>query len=300
MMSGCKPSVPSRYIQEGKMEDILYDYHVACGVASMNGADYNAESFNEHVYKAAVLKKHGVTEAEFDSSMVYYTRHTERLHKIYENLAERLSDEAKSLGVSVADANDYSGNVINGDTANIWKGDNSYVFSSTPPFNLYSFTIPADTAFKKGDVVVLSFDTQFIFQDGMRNCIAVLSLKYNNDSIADQVQILSSSSHFQLQLSDDKKLGIKEIRGYFLLTAGQSSTTSLTTLRLMCINKIRMVRVHPQENTLKNNDSNKLDSAHANQKSLNPDSEKAIRERDEQQRNPQQVGNQPQGVGSWH
>jgi hypothetical protein len=33
-MIGCKPSVPSEFIQPGDLEDILYDYHVAQAMAN--------------------------------------------------------------------------------------------------------------------------------------------------------------------------------------------------------------------------------------------------------------------------
>ena len=82
LIAGCKPTVPSRYIQPGELEDILYDYHLADAMASVSGND----SVNMVKYHTAVLQKHGYTEADFDSALVYYLRHTEQLKTIYENL----------------------------------------------------------------------------------------------------------------------------------------------------------------------------------------------------------------------
>ena len=90
LIAGCKPTVPSRYIQPGELEDILYDYHLADAMASVSGND----SVNMVKYHTAVLQKHGYTEADFDSSLVYYLRHTEQLKTIYENLAKRFRDES--------------------------------------------------------------------------------------------------------------------------------------------------------------------------------------------------------------
>ena len=33
MVIGCKPMVPSEYIQPEDMEDLLYDYHIATALA---------------------------------------------------------------------------------------------------------------------------------------------------------------------------------------------------------------------------------------------------------------------------
>ena len=37
MIVACKPSIPRKYIQPDKMEKILYDYHLAQGIAQSHG-----------------------------------------------------------------------------------------------------------------------------------------------------------------------------------------------------------------------------------------------------------------------
>ena len=80
LLASCKPSVPSEYIQPDDMEDILYDYHVAQALARNDGAGGQLD-LKKTVYYRAVLQKHGVTEAEFDSTLVYYFSHVDRLRK---------------------------------------------------------------------------------------------------------------------------------------------------------------------------------------------------------------------------
>uniref|UniRef100_A0AB33JPX5 DUF4296 domain-containing protein n=1 Tax=Prevotella sp. GTC17262 TaxID=3236797 RepID=A0AB33JPX5_9BACT len=240
LVVSCKPTVPSSIIQPGDMEDILYDYHLAEGIAGLPGAD----SKEFITYREAVLKKHGVTSAEFDSSMVYYLRHTGRLEKIYESLSKRLSDESASLGGNRgSDAYDMLSE--NGDTANIWRGERSMVLSMYEPFNLYSFVLPVDTAFRKGDRLMLDFDAQYIFQDGSRDAVAVLVVKFQNDSIVSQVVHIGGGSRQSASIEDTGKLGIKEVRGYLMLnTRSDISSRSSTTLRLLLINNIRLIRIH--------------------------------------------------------
>lgn len=95
----CKPSLPSDVLSEGKMEEILYDYHLTQAAAETE----RLSSSDMYAYRLAVLRKHEVTQAQFDSSMVYYTRHTELLQKVYENLYDRLNKEAVSLGATVTE-----------------------------------------------------------------------------------------------------------------------------------------------------------------------------------------------------
>ncbi|KXB85120.1 hypothetical protein HMPREF3034_00301 [Prevotella sp. DNF00663] len=240
LVLSCKPTVPSSIIQPDEMEDILYDYHLAEGISASPGGDSKAFV----TYREAVFKKHGITSAEFDSSMVYYLRHTESLEKIYESLSKRLSDESASLGGSQG-SGAYGMLSENGDTANVWRGEQSMVLSMYEPFNLYTFTQAVDTAYHQGDRLVLDFDAQYIFQDGSRDAVAVLVVKYQNDSIVSQVVHISGGSHQSATVEDAGKLGIKEVKGYFMLnTRSNISSRSSTTLRLLLINNIRLIRMH--------------------------------------------------------
>lgn len=242
LMQSCKPSIPGKYLSKGQMEDILYDYHLAEAMARTGNCDDMVS------YREAILKKHDVSSADFDSSMVYYMRHTQLLSDIYKNLQERMEDEAKSLGADINSFNRF-GNVAQGDTANVWNGNTSLVMSATKPFNYSSFDIPVDSGFHKGDKLMLDFDAQFIFQDGMRDGIAYLAVTFKNDSVATTNVHISGSQHYTLQLEDRDSLGIKAIKGYFLLTNGNYNydSGSETTLKLMFLQNIEMIRMHPNK-----------------------------------------------------
>ncbi len=264
-LQSCKPSVPSQYLSEGKMEDILYDIHLA--EAMSNVQPVNTDTAIMLSYREAVLKKHEVTSAEFDSSLVYYMRHTKLLHDIYVRLGDRLTAEAQSLGADVNDLSRY-GAIAVGDTANVWNGPASLVFSANDPFKYSAFEIPVDSGFHKGDKLMLEFDTQFLFQDGIRDGMAVLAVTFSNDSVYSNCQHVSSSQHYSLQVEDRDSLGIKSVKGYFLLNAGDynSGNSSLTTLKMMFVQNIKLIRLHPQTKT------KEQDKSPADSKSGEPDS----------------------------
>ena len=261
LLCSCRPQVPYKYIQPDKMEDILYDYHVAEAMA--NDYEIPHDSLTMRMYKQAVLEKHGCTSAEFDSSLVYYTRHTERLHKIYENLADRLSNTAISLGASISELNRYGSLSATGDTANIWNGDMSFVLLHHPAFNKYSFKVEADSTFHVGDKISLHFNSQFIFQDGMRDAIVVLAIKLKNDSVITRNTHVNGSHTQSLEISDDKRLGIKEVKGFFLLNNNLNrASENQTTMKLIVVNHISLVRMHTPEpeKTLDNDNITNKDS----------------------------------------
>ena len=61
----------------------------------------------------------------------------------------------------------------------------------------------------------MSFDSQFIIQDGMRDAIIMMVVTYTNDSIITQYQHITSDSRNTLTIDTSDSLRIKNIRGYF-------------------------------------------------------------------------------------
>ena len=245
-VSSCKPSLPSGVLSKGKMTDILYDYHLALAMAHM---DDNGDKGQSLAYREAVLRKHDVTSAEFDSSMVYYMRHTELLEDVYKDLTDRYNNEITAMGGSAKEGGEFANLSATGDTANVWNLATSMVFMPVKPFNSTSFDIKVDSTFHKGDRLMLDFDAQFIYQDGMRNGVAMLAVQFGNDSIAQRTIMIQSTQHYSVELSDDDSLGIKSVKGYFMLMNGDNGTgvSSQTTLKLMFLEHIKLIRMHPQK-----------------------------------------------------
>ncbi len=246
----CKPSVPRHIIQPKEMEDILYDCHVAEAMASL---EYGEEAdYNSRLYRLGVLKKHKVTEAEYDSAMVYYTRHADRLHAIYENLVKRLGDEALALGADANDINSFT--VEAGDTANIWTAGNDLVLTTTPPYNYAGMFVEADSSYHRGDRFIFSCDAQFLYQDGLRDALAHIAVRYANDSIATRMMRMSSNTRFNLEVPNTDSLGIKSVRAFVLLMKDRRS--SETTVKLLSLKNIRLIRFHPQKKEEKKDNQN--------------------------------------------
>ena len=251
---GCKPSIPSEYIQPSKMEDILYDYHLAMAMANNS----NTSATQQKAYKLAVMKKYDVTEAQFDNSRKYYIRHTEELHDMYVDISKRLEDQARAEGASESELSQYGTITSKGDTTDIWKGARSLILSPYAPVNKETFEIKADTAFHKGDRLMLNFDSQFIIQDGMRDAVVVMAVTFTNDSITTQYTHISSDSHQTLMVDGGDSLRIKNIRGYFMMLKGQEPTT---TFKMLILNNIQLVRMHvrKQENVNPGDSTNTSD-----------------------------------------
>jgi len=252
LVTACTPSVPSEYIQPGDMEDILYDYHVGQAIVK---AEHPGEqrNFGKTEYFLRVLQKHGITEADFDSSMVYYYSHLGRLKEIYTDVNERLSDEAKSLGAAVGAINRYSQYSASGDTANIWKGASDVLLIPYPSMNRFDFTIKADSSFYKGDSFVFQFTSEYIWQAGMKDAVACVVAKYEGDSIVQTVNHISVSGIAQVRIPANNENRLKEMQGYIYL--GKGNVDNDNSKKLMFISQLQLIRFHNKD--IKNDKSDK-------------------------------------------
>lgn len=242
MTVGCKPKVPSKLVQPDDLEDILYEYHLAQSMAR-NEHTLDA-SYNQTKYFLAVLEKHHVSEAVFDSSLVYYCTHAERLKEIYANVYERLANDAKKLGASVGDINRYSQYSETGDTANIWRDETAMLLIPHPTKNRFDFVIKADSTFKVGDSFMFQFVAEHIWQSGSKDAIVCIKTIYEKDSVLQSVNHVSMSGISQLRVPSNTTLNIKELRGFIYLPQGEDNNE---VRRLMFINQIQLIRFHNKE-----------------------------------------------------
>lgn len=238
LLGSCQSGIPNKYIQPSKMADILYEYHLADAVVN---ASQSTDSVAMRAYLANILHKYGVTQSDFDSSMVYYSRHTSLLEDVYKQLSGRIESESMALGISGEGG--YGQISLGGDTANVWKYDRTLVLTPHDATNSFVYEIKADTSYHAGDVLALDFDAQFLYQDGVRSAVAVMAVYFDGDSVAVATSRMSSSSHYHLQIANEGRLKIKGIKGFWLLNE-EKAIGSATTLKVMIASNIRLIRMH--------------------------------------------------------
>ena len=258
----CKPGVPREFIQPGDMEDILYDYHIGKAMAQLNDDNSGSREYNQTLYLEAVLAKHGVTRADFDSSLVYYYSHSEDFSDIYKQVAERLEDEARKLGATDGELNKYASFTANGDTANIWTGNLSAVLVPKAPYNKLDFKVEADTAFRKGDTFLFNFVTDYVYQSGAKDAVAYIMAKFENDSVVTQVCHVSVSGVTRLRIVSPNDQAAKYIKGFIYLSDNNDASTMV---RMMFLDNIQLIRCRlketvPASGTMLKGDSLRADS----------------------------------------
>ena len=244
LLLSCKPTVPSQFIQPDDMEDLLVDYHIAQAMVSQNSRRDDDRNFNETLYFAAVLEKHGYTKAEFDTSLVYYYTRADRFSEMYKRVVKRLNENATSLGASEGELTRYSKLSLNSDTIDVWGGRLSAMLLPYPPYNRIDFEQKADTSFRKGDSFIFIVQNDFIYQSGSHAAEACIVMKYDNDTVVSKAFSLSSSGMNQIRVPMLENRKVKDIRGYIYLSPEKEVST---TLKLMVVKNIQLIKMRKKE-----------------------------------------------------
>lgn len=265
--NACTPSVPAGVIPPDEMEELLYDYHKAAATAFRTQGE-GAAQVRRNVLCREVLRQHGLTEAQFDSALVYYYTDTERLYKIYHRLSQRLESEVASLGGSVAQG-EFEGLSNDGDTASVWNGPKCALLMPIELYNRLDFELTPDSTYKRGDTFLLNFNTQFLYQSGTKDATCYIAVEYDNDTIITAQTHISYPGLTQMRTQMFDGANIKGIRGFVYLSRGNDESE---TLKLMSIENIQLIRFHKIENDSKcNTDSLQLTPSYSKENAMNQD-----------------------------
>lgn len=237
----CAPSTPGGILDEDDMEDILVDYHLAQGMAEGHAQDIEVTRYK---YIQAVFRKHHVTEAEFDSSMVYYSGRSEEFAHIYNNVLTRVRVQAERMGLEATTTKDQFANLTNeGDTANIWLGKDFACIQPDAVHNTYSFQMQADTTFHPGDDFIWRFNSLFVANSPNNEAIALLNFYFEGDTVVCVTDFVRSMNKNELRLSSSGRLDslqLRSVAGYIFLPNSESGTSP----KPMLISDLTFIRMH--------------------------------------------------------
>lgn len=245
----CQSDMPKDVLPAEKMENVLYDYHIAQSLAQQTVAD--SIDFYTRLYQAAVFKKYGIQKADFDRSMQWYERHIDKLKKIYEHLAERLGGDASATS-TLANKTDGA-KAIASDTLNIWHGPTTTLLNSQN-VNRFKYTMRPDTALHAGDQLQWSFNVNWFYHDGERRIVAYAVIHYEGDSTAIMQKFVYSSGPQATSLTIGKRK-VTSIDCYIYQCAPWSEKVRIATITQLQMNRLRVKNQDGNNNGLNANDT---------------------------------------------
>lgn len=238
VLVSCQVERPKTVMSDAQMEAVLYDYHIARAMGDEVPYD---ESYKRVLYVESVFKKHGITQADFDTSMVWFARNPEVLSKIYEKVNDRLRAERDHVNSLIAIRDNKPKESLPGDSIDVWMWQHIYQLTGMPLDNKVTFLLPADSNFHDRDT--LRWNVRFRFgerADTFHVPVMALQLLYKNDSLVGRVDKIKSSGIHTISLSADTLGPIKEVRGFVYYPLQQAGEPLL-------LDRISLMRYHAND-----------------------------------------------------
>ena len=238
----CGPERPKGVLSDSKMEEVLYDYHKAKALGEKLSPN---DKYKATLYYLNIFEKNHTTEAEFDSTLSWYSHNPEAFDRVYQRVIKRISDEKTLLERSIAISGQGSGVTQSGDSVNIWSDVPMFSLTNHPYNNRISFEYQTDANFEEQDT--LHFNARFRYfhannrlVNSNEAAVMALSIRYRNDSIISQMHYIMGDGKHKLTLQSDKNGRIREVYGFIYLPDQNEN-------RMLLVDSISLIRMHARE-----------------------------------------------------
>lgn len=241
LMVACGKEIPGDIIQPDAMEDLLYDYHLA---SSMENSLPYTENYKKLSYQNYVFKKHQVTQAEFDSSMVWYTRHSAILSEMYGRLRDRYKKTGDYLKLMVEKREGQVNVFLSGDSVDIWQDRSLFWLTTEDYTNKVVFSLKPDTTFRVSDRLDLRADFMWVpsaVKDTSRSAVMGLNIYLQNDSVVGKTLLITKSGTHHIDVQSDMDSKYDRIEGFIYYNAPSSEQSQLL------VNHITLNRYHQKD-----------------------------------------------------
>ncbi|MCD8193654.1 MAG: DUF4296 domain-containing protein [Tannerellaceae bacterium] len=144
---------PRGVLSEKKMQSVYLDMQLAEAMINADNKGYADVEKKEALYQS-VFRKHKITQAVYDSSLVWYGANLDIFVKVYDRVLKDIAQMQKDLGDIPADP----GPASNRDSVNIWNRRPALTFEPGSPFNAVVFDITPEASYLPGSIFVLDLD----------------------------------------------------------------------------------------------------------------------------------------------
>lgn len=204
---GCN-KLPEGVLNKNEMIDLLVDIHKGESVVELQRGVYYNDSLKK-MLKQSILLKHGVSQAQLDTSFVWYGNHIEDYIDVYEKVISRLEDELK-----VVQGNRMSTPVFaEGDSTNIWPMSSTFKLADGDIYRNINFEILPDDTWKNGDNYQLQFKVINSRQPSP-NIKAVVYAGYDNGRVEFRPSASLNNNWLKVRLVTDSTKMPERVFGY--------------------------------------------------------------------------------------
>lgn len=179
LCSACEQA-PSHIIAPEQMETLLVDIHKAEAIAD-NIAQYATNEAKEQL-RQSVFDRHDVTQAQFDTSLIWYSEHMTKYSQIYEKVTARLKEEDDAVKTLLVERKS-SPLTRPGDSIDVWNKDPYFMFEPRLYRHVLLFNVLADDNFREDDHFLLTVNFAQLPKGTADKARLTLVIRHRNDSV---------------------------------------------------------------------------------------------------------------------
>lgn len=234
IFAGCH-SRPDYVLDDRQMEDLLVDIYKSEAIIDMNRTNYNNDSIKA-VIKQSVFLKHGVTQEEYDSTLVWYGHNITQYIKVYENVIARLEDEEYNLkNASSGDSRRTVKKVSRknypstGDSADIWDDEQIMIFMPQFDNNILRFDYQSRMDDKDGD----RYDFVFRVRNSREPVKVYLGVDYPDGTTSYMYRGSANEGENHLIVQSDSTKHIRRVYGYITTNPSVNEAVFVDSIMLL-------------------------------------------------------------------
>lgn len=263
LLSACSGR-PNYVLSPKKMEAVLYDYHIARGMADQGKYE---DRFKAPLYVQDALAKHNVSLAQFDSSMVWYSRRLPEFSKIYKNLSARFDQEKTAIDSLVTQRYEAKITTQPGDSIDIWAWSRLYRLTGNALNNYVSFAMQADDNFEKGDYYQFTVGVKYLNSDTVdlvRTATLGLNFKFTDGKQMFKTLNLDKDSIYSIAIKPSDDATFSSFNGFLYYPPQVDG-------RVLMVDSISLYRLHLMANSSASTDNDEVQESIDNNSSTTPE-----------------------------
>lgn len=256
---------PRGVMSVNAMADLIVDLHLADAYIDSHNNEFQSDS-SRMVMKQSVFKKHGITQQDYDSSLVWYAHNMEDYVKAYDKAVGKLKERYEKLNKGGNDAtgnrpqdimgagdgpgepthNPVPGTVLPNrradskrlktlgsdtkrDSADLWQGHRSYTLTQGAKRGFIPFDFSPDANKRPGDRYQLAYK----LMRGGNEFKVNLCVDYTDGSTAQTCRGTISDGWVTVDLQSDTARQVRRIYGYVSYNMKRGHTAYIDSLTLM-------------------------------------------------------------------
>ena len=235
LLAACS-KVPDGILSEKKMQAVQVDMQLAEAMINLDSKAFSDNARKEALYQS-IFRKYDITQAEYDSSLIWYGRHLDIYMKVYDRVLADLNKRQKALG----DVQASAAPVSKQDSVDIWPRRTSLRLEPDALFNGVTFDIKPETNYSSGSNKGMVYKPEIRISADQGDTIVTVNDKVLRDGYHETV----------LKTVPTKQ--VKRVYGYIFMNNADSSyyKVYLDSLNLMKYNYGRLTDMAKDSSAVK-------------------------------------------------